>query len=396
MPVPIDSLFDYSIPEEMDRDVQQGCRVLVSFSGRPMTGVVVARDCVAEDPGRTLSKIERIIDFEPALSTDLLEILTTAAADVLCPIGIAMATALPSGSTPRFRNVLGLTERGRAALRSGAVPADARALLERLDAEPLPENTLGTDPETLGRIREWLSDGLIVKGKREHAPVARAAMQSVVALKAGMDVLQICETTLARAPKQAELLRQIEQLCAGPEANATGEIPLDALKQIDPRSAALVRNLRDRGLVITRRQEVERNVLGAPVDRENDLPLTDDQQQALSPIEKSLHSDQSEIFLLHGVTGSGENRDLPPRRTRDLVSGTPSSGSGPRDYPDASDRTSASCALRRCLGGSPQRPEPERTTGSVEKTKAGRYPDCGWSTERTLRTFGKAGSDRHR
>ena len=319
MPVPIDSLFDYSIPEEMDRDVQQGCRVLVSFSGRPMTGVVVARDCVAEDPGRTLSKIERIIDFEPALSADLLEILTTAAADVLCPVGIAMAAALPSGSTPRFRNVLGLTERGRAALRSGAVPADARVLLERLDAEPLPENALGTDPETLGRIREWLSDGLIVKGKREHAPVARAAMQSVVALKAGMDVQQICETTLARAPKQAELLRQIEHLCAGPEANAAGEIPLDALKQIDPRSSALVRNLRDRSLVITRRQEVERNVLGAPVDREDDLPLTEDQQQALSPIEKSLHSDQSEIFLLHGVTGSGKT-EIYLRAVRETLS----------------------------------------------------------------------------
>ncbi|MFP8874965.1 MAG: primosomal protein N', partial [Myxococcota bacterium] len=61
LPVPLDSLFDYAVPAEIDDDVQPGCRVLVSFSGRPMTGVVIARDCVAEDPERTLSEIERVI-----------------------------------------------------------------------------------------------------------------------------------------------------------------------------------------------------------------------------------------------------------------------------------------------------------------------------------------------
>ncbi len=306
LPVPLDSLFDYAVPAEIDADVQPGCRVLVSFSGRPMTGVVIARDCVAENPKRTLSEIERIIDFEPALSSELLEILRESAADVLCPVGIALATALPSGSTPRFRTVLELTERGRAALRSGAIRGAARTPLLQLEAQPRSENALAAGPNGAARIRDWLADGLIARRKREQAPVARAATHSVVAVKPGIDVEDSCRTTLARAPKQANLLRLIEEMSAGPEATENAGVPLESLKRVQPRAVSLVRNLRDRGLVVSEKHETERDVLGAPVNRDSDLPLTPDQEQALAPVVSSIHDARSEIFLLHGVTGSGK------------------------------------------------------------------------------------------
>ncbi len=45
LPVPIDSLFDYSVPEELLSETPEpaalvGCRVLVPFSGRRLTGPV--------------------------------------------------------------------------------------------------------------------------------------------------------------------------------------------------------------------------------------------------------------------------------------------------------------------------------------------------------------------
>jgi len=43
LPVPIDSLFDYAVPEALEAAALPGCRALVPFSGRRLTGVIIAR-----------------------------------------------------------------------------------------------------------------------------------------------------------------------------------------------------------------------------------------------------------------------------------------------------------------------------------------------------------------
>ena len=42
LPVPIDSLFTYRVPDALAEAAEPGRRVLVRFSGRRLTGVVVA------------------------------------------------------------------------------------------------------------------------------------------------------------------------------------------------------------------------------------------------------------------------------------------------------------------------------------------------------------------
>ena len=43
LPVPVDRLFTYRVPTEMSPDARLGHRVLVPFSGRRLTGVVMDR-----------------------------------------------------------------------------------------------------------------------------------------------------------------------------------------------------------------------------------------------------------------------------------------------------------------------------------------------------------------
>ncbi|MCP4498063.1 MAG: hypothetical protein GY825_14970, partial [Phycisphaeraceae bacterium] len=52
LPVPIDSLFSYRVPDSEVAEIRPGQRVLVPFSGRRLTGVVV--ECLdPADPGAT-------------------------------------------------------------------------------------------------------------------------------------------------------------------------------------------------------------------------------------------------------------------------------------------------------------------------------------------------------
>jgi primosomal protein N' len=73
-----------------------------------------------------LHAIEAVIDEAPVLSRELLDVLREAAREVLCPVGLAYAAALPSGSAPDLRERIRADPRGRAARRA-APCADARA-----------------------------------------------------------------------------------------------------------------------------------------------------------------------------------------------------------------------------------------------------------------------------
>ncbi|HEU4429552.1 MAG TPA: hypothetical protein VFT98_12405, partial [Myxococcota bacterium] len=49
LPVPVNSLFDYAVPDALASDVKPGCRVRVVMRKRSETGVVIA---LAEKPER--------------------------------------------------------------------------------------------------------------------------------------------------------------------------------------------------------------------------------------------------------------------------------------------------------------------------------------------------------
>ena len=73
--------------------------MLVPFSGRRLTGVVVE---AGREGALRLSQVERLIDETPALSPELLDALREEADRTLCPVGLALGTALPAGSAPRM------------------------------------------------------------------------------------------------------------------------------------------------------------------------------------------------------------------------------------------------------------------------------------------------------
>jgi len=296
LPVPIDSLFDYAIPEDIDAAALAGCRVVVPFAGRSLTGVIVERPSLAEAGSRHLSRVERMIDREPVLSTAMIEILRDAAARVLCPVGSAMATAIPAGSAPRFRTQHELSARGREALRSGALKGDARRHLEAIAKT----GTRGSHPSE-SELSALLRDGLLVRRGVELPPGAQVAQVRMAALAPGVDADEACEGVLARAPRQAALLKHLAACKDQDQGIATADLRRDF-----PGAPALLRELSKRGLVTMRKQATPRDVLGARVARDLPLPLTSLQEVALKPIDEAVRQAAPRHFLLQGVTGSGK------------------------------------------------------------------------------------------
>lgn len=179
LPLPVDRLFDYAIPDELAAEAEVGRRARAPHGRRQLVGVIVELSDAPAVP-RTLRPLARILDATPALSTSLLQILREEADDVLCPLGLALAAALPPGSAPRTAETFTLTARGREALRAGAARDEVRSALERLAKGARGRATLlraGVAPELL---RALTAEGLLEaaaretrrRGPRDHAGVA--------------------------------------------------------------------------------------------------------------------------------------------------------------------------------------------------------------------------------
>jgi primosomal protein N' (replication factor Y) len=93
--LPIDKLFQYSIPEGLYSDVKIGARVFIPFGPRTIVGYVVALNDVAEV--KDVKEIKGVIDKEPILTDELLKLTKWISENYFCSWGEAIGAVIPGG-----------------------------------------------------------------------------------------------------------------------------------------------------------------------------------------------------------------------------------------------------------------------------------------------------------
>src|SRR5829696_1665333 len=99
LPVPVDQLFTYSLPETLRHRVAPGCRVLVPFGPRRLTGVVLRSH--NDRPEVETREALRLLDANPVLDEDLLALGKWIAGYYCAPLGEVLRGMLPLASEIR-------------------------------------------------------------------------------------------------------------------------------------------------------------------------------------------------------------------------------------------------------------------------------------------------------
>ncbi len=94
IPRPLWSLFDYTVPGHL-AEPAPGARVRVPFGTAELVGIVV-ETVVDADPGIELKTLAEVVDDEPVVQADILQLLRWAAAYYHHPFGDALFSALPA------------------------------------------------------------------------------------------------------------------------------------------------------------------------------------------------------------------------------------------------------------------------------------------------------------
>ena len=214
LPVPLDTSFTYALPTSLQHRVLPGCRVIVPFGPRKLTGVVVG--CHDRAPQAEARDVLRLLDEDPALPPELLE-LGQWIADYYCaPAGETLRGMLPLAADVRAARVVALTPAGQETARQLPILAEAEdrvaQILRSLAKRPLGEETVKRKfPDAAGTLRSLERKGLLVieRVQRVRDPargraVAEPAAEAGEAARVSRPVLN-AEQQAALDPVEASL-----------------------------------------------------------------------------------------------------------------------------------------------------------------------------------------------
>ena len=98
LPLPLDGLFTYSVPRELEGEVRPFVRVKVPFGiTKTHTALVVSVHNNPPEPGITVKPLISVLDSTPVLLPDQYRLWEWIASYYMCPLGDIMVAALPAG-----------------------------------------------------------------------------------------------------------------------------------------------------------------------------------------------------------------------------------------------------------------------------------------------------------
>ena len=306
-PLPQDLTFSYAIPVRLQSIAQRGGRVLAPLGEGTREGVIV--DLMDEpdlpDDSIKIKNLTDCLDDTPTFSDELLTLTKWMSEYYLSSWGEALRCAAPAAVRTRQNRVVHLlaTDEQIADMRQSR-QTEILSVLKEDDALSIHQiaRRIGVGVSRLRPALSALQEKGLVELRSNIQSKARPQTISIVSLAQPVSEIeeQIPRLEASRAPKQAQMLRIL--LDCNDETLTTTELT----KRADTSLAGL-QSLEQKGLIHLESVQIVRNPLSLdPVPSTHPLTLNPDQATALQAIQGAIDSGGRELFLLHGVTGSGK------------------------------------------------------------------------------------------
>ena len=307
LPLPLENSYTYRIPEDLERAVTPGCRVIVHFGKkRYYTAIVMEvhdREPVSDFETK---EIYALLDATPVLRRPQLRFWKWISSYYICKLGDVYKAALPSGLKLESETAVTYNEdfEATAPLRPNEQAVlDAFSGILKLTISELEKKT------GLRNVVPIVSS-LMVKGavevseelKRGFVPKTQAFIRLAEAYRDETKLQAVFED-LKRAKKQELLLVSFLDLSHTLNPALSKELSKKELLERSGYTSAVLEGLLKRGILESYEKEVGR--LQVSVCRlQEPNPLSPAQEKAYGEIHEAFKT--KEVCLLHGVTSSGK------------------------------------------------------------------------------------------
>jgi len=296
-PIPFAGPLAYAVPPGLAPWLRPGQRVRVHLGKRRAVGVVWP-DPVEIPAGVEVRPIEALLDLEPVLTAELIELARFVADYYLTPLGEVVAAMLPADLPPWGDRSLSLTPAGALAEPRDALDRELRDLFlahGRRRASELAAAIAHADLPA--RLERWLGQGRLFDFGAEA--VGRRYATALALATADRDALH---ERCGRSPLGRSVVDYLFAL--GRPATR------DEIVAATGAGAAVLSRLQRRQVLRSFRQVertgVDRHLLASPAQAAETLTLRPEQAAAWAGVREALAAGEFARILLHGVTGSGK------------------------------------------------------------------------------------------
>lgn len=284
----INQTFDYLIPDRFRDILTTGMRVIVPFGPRKIMGFVVGR--TAESSFTKLKEITDVLDLTPVLTKELLDLGKWVAHETLSFYITALQAMLPQVLKAKYKKEI-------VRMTGEELPGNLELLFAGRDFISYEEFEGSTI--NFNQLQQAVKDGdiyieYLVKSKitKKHVTMVKPSRDNHLLEEALLDLSK-------NAKKQQQLLAYFIE--------HTEPIEQKLLLQKIQTTPGTIKTLVDKSLLEVYKVEIYRN----PYDDDaivqtSPMVLTDQQETAIKPIKEKIANDVHDVFLLHGVTGSGK------------------------------------------------------------------------------------------
>jgi primosomal protein N' (replication factor Y) len=303
LPLALPNVYTYSVPVSLLERAQPGCRAEVVFGKNKKYSGVIKRIITAEPPYKTKSLIN-ILDDEPLLYPQQLQLWQWISEYYMCTEGEVMAAALPANFKLSSETILVFNEdfgenfselsdeeflvAEALLLKKELHLAEIQQVLEVNHVYPVIKKLID---KNVCYIQEELNERY--KIKKENYVLLNPQFNNEEKLSALMNDWK-------GAPKQMELLLAFLHL-----SKTAGEVTQVALLKKSGATAAQLKGLAEKNILFTEKRSVDR-VHTMPKSINIDFELSLAQEIALQEIKKVF--EEKNVCLLHGITASGKTQ----------------------------------------------------------------------------------------
>lgn len=276
----VNKVFDYQVPQEMQSVIQAGVRVLVPFGPRTIMGFVIA---LKESSSlEKIRPIKELIDVVPVLNDELRQLGLSLSEETGSTMIQCFEAMIPNAMRAKYKKKLVcLTETPSPALTSlfqGASVID----YDLVPSSRWREVKMAIEQKEVELIYE-VKDKLGKKMIKYLTLISREVQVS----------------DLKRAAKQKEVVEYL--------LNHRMPVLKQQVMEEVQASNAIIKSLVDKGWIKEIEVEAYRDPFATQVHQVTQaLHLNDEQQVAVDTVCQANYSRRSDVFLLHGITGSGK------------------------------------------------------------------------------------------
>jgi len=303
LPLAVPKTYTYSVPRQLVEKIKTGCRAEIVFGkNKKYSGII--KSIIHQKPAYTTKPLLNVIDEEPVIYQQQLQLWKWISEYYMCGEGEVMAAALPTHLKLSSETILIYNDEYGEDFsdldNEEYLVAEALLIKKELKISEVQQvsGLVHAYPLIKKLIEKrvcfvWESFAETYKEKKENFIRLNPEFSTDEQLNKLMD-------ELGRAPKQLELLLAFLHF-----SKTEGEVSQSKLLKKSGANSSQLKGLVDKNILFVEQRSVDR-LPSLPGKMNVHFQLNGSQQKALNEIDKTF--EKKEVCLLHGITSSGKTQ----------------------------------------------------------------------------------------